>query len=56
MAVYVVTSQVDYDPLHVEGVWETMEGAESWVKCMYESWEKVGDYRIDYYIKEYTLK
>ena len=56
MTVYVVTSQVDYDPPNVEGVWETMEGAESWVKHMYEIWEKVGDYHINYYIKEYTIK
>lgn len=56
MSVFVVTSQCDYDYPYVEGVWQSREDAEAWVRTMYESWEKVDDYHTDYYIKEYTLK
>lgn len=56
MSVFVVTSQCDYDYPNIEGVWQSREEAESWVKMMCDSWDRVDDYHTDYYIKEYTVK
>jgi hypothetical protein len=56
MVVYIVTSQVDYDYPHIEGVWSSKEEAVAWIQKMYDSWESVGDYHTDYFVKEYTVK
>jgi hypothetical protein len=55
MKVYVVTSQTDYDPTHIEGIWASKEEAFEWIRKMYDSLHSLGDDSTNYYIDEYTV-
>jgi hypothetical protein len=55
MKVYVVTSQTDYDPTQIEGIWASKEDAFEWIRKMYDSMNILGDDPTNYYIDEYTV-